>query len=183
MKSFLWFFFVLKLFLYFCRLIYCQEDLVPINSTSEYFFKLEICAFTDLFFTACGPLTITNEAQFNQLEPCATINGSLTFTSFTYSKVSFPDLLYIKGSLEINNIDNLLSFKQLLPNLIHIQGTDIALSITDNKDLEKLEFKRLLKIDDGVVVIKDNPRLCLNDSMSWLQMQENISPIKSRIQV
>ena len=126
---------------------------------------------------------ITNEVQFNQLEPCIMIDGSLTFTSFTYSKVSFPNLLYIKGYLKIDKIDKLLSVKQLLPNLVHIQGSDIALSITDNKDLEKLEFKKLMKIDDGVVVIKDNPRLCLNDSMSWLQIQERISIIKMNIQV
>ena len=132
-------------------------------------------------------MVITDETQSKQLENCVTINGSLTFQSFTYSNVSFPNLLFIEGSLKIQEIDNLASFRQLLPNLVHIhavvQKLEFALSITNNKDLEKLEFNRLMRIDSGVVQVYKNPRLCLNDITSWLQIQENTSPIKKRIEV
>ena len=185
MKSFLWFLFMLKVFLYFCRLIYCQKDLEQINSTSEYFFNLKICAFNVFnLFPDCGAMVITKETQFKQLELCVTIAGSLTFESFTYSNFSFPFLLFIKDSLTIHNINNLLSVRQLLPNLIHIEGSDwkleFALSVTDNKDLEKLDFKRLMRISSGYVEIKDNPRLCLTDFISWVKIQDSISSTEGR---
>ena len=138
-------------------------------------------------FPDCRPMVIANETQFKLLEHCVTIDGSLSFTSFTYNNVSFPDLLIIKDSLIIHEIDNLLSVRQLLPNLIHIQGTDqkleFALSVTNNKDLEKLDFKSLMRIDSGVVEIKDNPRLCLSDFISWSKIQEIMSPIRTNIEV
>ena len=111
------------------------------------------------------------------------IDGSLWFKGFTYSKVSFPNLLVIKGSLMIHKIDNLTSVRQLLPNLAHIQGNESTLSIVANRDLEKLDFQRLLKIDSGLVETYNNPHLCLSDMMIWSKIQKNISPIIKNVEV
>ena len=128
-------------------------------------------------------MSITSVTQFKQLEHCKMIDGSLEFFSFTYNKVRFPNLLYINDLLRFYNISNLTSVRQLLPNLIHILGSDEALSISKNKDLEKLDFKKLMKIDHGSVSITDNPRLCLNDIISWSDIQDKISKVDKHIQV
>ena len=125
-------------------------------------------------------MVITKESQFKQLEPCVKIEGSLEFTSFTYSNFSFPNLLYIKDYLIIHKIDNLTSVKQLLPNLAHIQGDvsteESALIITENKDLEKLDFNKLMRVSFGYIEVQDNPRLCLNDYINWsiIQAQQSL---------
>ena len=127
-------------------------------------------------------MVITDEIQFERLEICETIEGPLTFTSFTYNNVSFPNLLYIEGFLKIHKIDKLLSVKQLLPNLVYIdrinlwkmpnENSQIALIITDNKDLEKLGFGEHIKISHRSVEIQRNPRLCLSDMIGWSIFQE-----------
>ena len=131
-------------------------------------------------------MKITNVTQFKQLKRCVRIEGSLTFTSFTYNNISFPNLLYIGDYLKIHKIDNLFSVKQLLPNLAHIRTPDYLivddLIITKNRDLEKLEFKKLLKIFNGFVKIKDNPRLCLSDIISWMKIQED-RPVANTIKI
>ena len=176
MKTFLRFFLVLKVCLYFFRLIYCQEDLVTINSRSEINFNLNIYAFDiSHLFLECGSMYVMGEWQFQQLETCVTIEGSLTFSRFTYNYISFPNLLYIRDGLKISYIDNLTSVRQLLPNLVHIQGKTLetSLEIFQNKDLEELGFKKLMKIDFGYVTILSNPRLCLSDMISWSPFQDS----------
>ena len=131
-------------------------------------------------------MEITNVTQFKQLERCIRIEGSLTFTSFTYNNFSFPNLLFIGDYLKIHKIDNLFSVKQLLPNLAHIRTPDYLivddLIITENRDLEKLEFKKLMKISQGYVKIKGNPRLCFSDIISWIKIQED-RPVANTIEV
>ena len=130
-------------------------------------------------------MVITNDLQFEKLENCVTIRGSLTFTTFTYNNTSFPYLLYIEGFLKIHNIDKLLSVKQLLPNLAHIDGINfwtefgvssenshMALVITDNKHLENLGFGKFMRIFSGSVEIRGNPRFCLSDMIGWSKLQE-----------
>ena len=127
-------------------------------------------------------MVITDESQFKHLENCVTIEGSLTFMSFTYSNFSCPNLLVIKQGLIIHRVDNLLSIIQLLPNLAYIYGIPVALNITENKDFEKLDFKKLMIYSGGHVVVKGNPRLCLSDFRIWLKIQ-NIQPPDEFLQV
>lgn len=124
-------------------------------------------------------MSISEDDQFKQFENCITIEGSLIISSITYGNLSFPNLLVIKGYLVIHKVDNLTSVKQLLPNLVHIQGAsprapDKALIIRDNKDLVKLDFKKLLRISSGRVEITENPRLCFSDTIAWSKTQAHI---------
>ena len=131
-------------------------------------------------------ITITEENQFKQLKNCVTIKGSLTFENFNYTNLSFPNLLDIKGYLIIGNVANLTSVKQLLPNLVHIHGEsphNESLVIRNNTDLEKLDFKKLMKISRGDVEISGNPRLCLSDTISWSKTQKLMRPLEKYIQV
>ena len=131
-------------------------------------------------------MKISKEKQYEHLKNCVTIEGSLMFRSFTYSNISFPNLLNIKGVLSILFIDNLTSIRQLLPNLVHIHGEspyNVSLIIMGNKDLEKLDFKKLLKISSGGVEITNNSRLCFSDIMSWSKTQALMSPLNKNIQV
>ena len=127
-------------------------------------------------------MDISNETDFKRLENCVTIEGSLAFLWFTYNNISFPNLLYIKGGLSIHNIDSLTSVRQLLPNLVHIQGKTwrISLEIFQNKDLEELGFKKLMKIDSGYVRIVGNPRFCFSDMINWPPYQDSENRIEVR---
>ena len=125
-------------------------------------------------------MDISNETDFKRLENCVTIEGSLAFLWFTYNNISFPNLLNIKGGLTIQNIDNLTSARQLLPNLVHIEGHPLSMSLTikDCKDLEKLDFKKVMKIDSGILWIVRNPLLCLNDMINWPPFQDTYNYIE-----
>ena len=96
----------------------------------------------------------------------------------------------------IHNIDNLTSVRQLLPNLARIDRfwghRDIidgfvthvnVLVITDNKDLENLNFKKLFKMYAANVKITGNPRLCTNNIGNWFDFYHIYPPLEPKIEV
>lgn len=124
-------------------------------------------------------------SRLEKLNGCQIIDGSLTIAwmkddrqnQVKSNNLSFPELREIRGFLKIHQFDNLLSLKELLPNLAVIRGQNLhqkfALKITENKDLEEIGLTNLKHIEKGNINIEQNPKLCFVETINWQAIAPN----------
>ncbi|XP_065358198.1 insulin-like peptide receptor [Calliphora vicina] len=130
----------------------------------------------------CGSLDLRNNCDdFIKLSNCTAITGFLDIAQLPrasatcdFREYRFENLREITDFLIINDVRNLSSFKNMFPNLSVIRGQQLfvnyALVMTSVHDLEKIEFKSLIAIQRGHVLIDANPKLCYTEKINWTRL-------------
>ncbi|XP_073823954.1 insulin receptor [Musca autumnalis] len=119
----------------------------------------------------CPSMDIRNYCEnFDYLENCTVITGSLLIVllpsngTCDYSQYRYPKLREITDYLLINKVKNLVTIRDMFPNLTVIRGLKLflnyALGITEMDSLEEVAFPNLVAIQRGHVIIGGNPKLC-----------------------
>ena len=123
-------------------------------------------------------------SNFEKLENCSVIEGSLQIVLIEAEPVEFeplhyPDLVEIQDYLLVAMVKGLRSLRNLFPNLAIIRGdtlfpddfhTRYALIAYKNMGLKELGLINLKSISNGVVRMQDNPELCHVETVDWGKM-------------
>ncbi|KAB0790030.1 hypothetical protein PPYR_15663 [Photinus pyralis] len=92
-------------------------------------------------------------------------------TAADYERISFPELLEIKGYLLCYRVYALVSLGQLFPNLTVIRGStlfmDYSLVIYDMINLKEIGLHSLEHIERGSTRIDKCPQLCYVNTVDW----------------
>lgn len=155
------------------------------NSVASSFLDLDRTQAFDLF-EGCINVDIRYDVKnFDQLEHCKRVYNGLKIAEFPntteddFKDVSYPELVEIKGYLQIDGVSGLKSLENLFPNLKMIQGQILihgaVIMITNNPDLEKLGLRSLGHIGEGKMVIEHNPNLCDISIDNWQEVSWNFN--------
>ncbi|XP_037809696.1 insulin-like peptide receptor [Lucilia sericata] len=130
----------------------------------------------------CGSLDLRNDCDnFYKLTNCTVITGFLDMAQLprnnaqcNFSEYRFENLREITDFLIFSEVRNLSSIKNMFPNLSVIRGQHLfvnyALVVTSMPDLEKIEFKSLIAIQRGHVLLDANPKLCSTEKINWTRL-------------
>ncbi|KAM7354668.1 insulin-like peptide receptor isoform 1-T6 [Cochliomyia hominivorax] len=130
----------------------------------------------------CGSLDLRNNCNnFYKLKNCTVITGFLIIAQIPhrnakcdFSQYQFANLREITDFLIINEVRNMSSIKNMFPNLAVIRGQQLlvnyALIVTSVQDLEKIEFRSLIAIQRGHVLVDANPKLCSTEKINWTRL-------------
>lgn len=116
----------------------------------------------------------TSPEILKKLKDCEIIDGSVTLTQMSWktNEMSFPSLREISGFLRIDQVNDILSLKNLFPKLTVIRGqtsydNKFALIISANKELKEIGLMKLKHVSKADVHVTGNPKLCYIDTVNW----------------
>lgn len=126
----------------------------------------------------CGSMDIRNKVEkFKALENCTVIEGDLHIllieqvSQGDYDHLSFPKLREITGFFVLYRVSQLLSLRNLFPNLAVIRGNTLfynyALVIYEMLEMQEIGLSGLVTILRGSVRLEKNPNLCYMDTIDW----------------
>lgn len=106
-------------------------------------------AVAPLHGKVCGTVDIKNNlGEFEKLKNCTVVNGNLKISlmedveEHEFERVSFPELVEVKGYLLVFRVWHLRTLAKLFPNLSVIRGEELvrnyALIIYNNKRMEEV---------------------------------------------
>ena len=137
------------------------------------------------FTTVCGSTDIRNKvANFAKLENCTIIEGSLQILLIDraqtndYTGLSFPKLRMITDYLFLFRVKNLLTLRELFPNLTVIRGDNLfynyALIIFEMFEMQEIGLPSLTALKRGWIRLEKNINLCYLSTvdLSLIQVEQ-----------
>ncbi|XP_065078934.1 insulin receptor [Ochlerotatus camptorhynchus] len=134
--------------------------------------------YTDDNVPNCHNVDIRNNlARLRRIENCTVITGYLQLVLIErvshqeFQKYNLTQLREVTGYVMFFHVYNLVSLRELFPNLMVIRGRTVffnyALIFYDMPHLTEIGLKNLLAIEDGFVNAQHCPRLCYTDTIDW----------------
>lgn len=121
--------------------------------------------------------------QLELLKNCRMIYGNLRISDMPeatfdqFEEFSYPDLTLITGYLIIDNVNGIKTLSKLLPNLNDINGNETfreySLLISNNRDLKEIALSSLNRIDNGIIKVDGNSKLCFNFTGDYEKLTKN----------
>ncbi|XP_055549654.1 insulin-like growth factor 1 receptor isoform X2 [Wyeomyia smithii] len=126
----------------------------------------------------CKNVDIRNNLErLNKIKNCTVITGFLQLVlieripSQEFDKFQFPNLREVTGFVLFFRVFNLISLRNLFPNLMMIRGQELignyALIFYDLPHLQEIGLKNLIAIQRGFVYTQYCPLLCHTDTIDW----------------
>ncbi|XP_058122427.1 insulin-like peptide receptor [Anopheles ziemanni] len=139
----------------------------------------------------CSNIDIRNGlSQLRLIQNCTVINGYLHMMlmdgvpTAEFTKYSLPNLREITGYLLLFRLINLVSLRNLFPNLMVIRGHQLirnyALILYDMKGMIELGLKNLIAIQRGYIYTQHCPLLCHLDTIDWSSITVPTNTTKNR---
>ncbi|XP_053696495.1 insulin-like growth factor 1 receptor [Sabethes cyaneus] len=126
----------------------------------------------------CKNVDIRNNLErLRLIKNCTVITGFLQLVLIErvpqqeFAKFQFPNLREVTGFVLFFRVFNLISLRDLFPNLMMIRGQELignyALIFYDLPQLQEIGLKSLLAIQRGFVYTQYCPQLCHTDTIDW----------------
>ncbi|XP_017486214.1 PREDICTED: insulin receptor isoform X2 [Rhagoletis zephyria] len=132
----------------------------------------------------CNSIEVRTRKDFALLQNCTRVLGHvwLAHLQMTPNDVAARQfastVTEISDYLLVHRVHGLRSLEQIFPHLQIIRGRQLlfdefALVVYENRDLQDLGLKSLLRIQKGNIRIESNPSLCYVDTVNWVQLLGN----------
>ncbi|XP_058818832.1 insulin-like growth factor 1 receptor [Topomyia yanbarensis] len=129
----------------------------------------------------CRNVDIRNNLlRLNNIKNCTVITGFLQLVLIErippqeFAKFQFPNLREVTGFVLFFRVFNLISLRDLFPNLMVIRGQELignyALIFYDLPQLQEIGLKSLIAIQRGFVYTQYCPLLCHTDTIDWMSI-------------
>ncbi|XP_055632635.1 insulin-like receptor [Toxorhynchites rutilus septentrionalis] len=134
--------------------------------------------FLDDEDSLCNDVDIRHHLrELHMIENCTVITGYLQFVMIErtsqqeFDKYQFPNLREVTGFVLFYDVSNLVSLRNMFPNLMVIRGQTLidkyALIFYAVPQLQEIGLKGLIAIQNGFVNVQKCSLLCYTDTIDW----------------